>query len=173
MNDVVIKPIAQNKRHLLWVSVALAVIVVDQISKYFISHFLFYQQQLTVLPFFKLVLWHNQGAAFSFLQQSGVVALWLFAIVALVVSAVIVFYLIRLPANKLWLTIALALILGGALGNLIDRMVHGYVIDFLFFQYKGFSWPAFNLADSAVVVGAGMIIIELLFWHKADASVNE
>lgn len=149
-----------------WLWLSIVVIIIDQISKYFISNHLSFGEIIPITSFFSLTLLHNQGAAFNFLSQTGSIALWLFAIIALVASVFILFWLYKTPLQKKWQSFALALILGGAIGNLIDRFTHGYVIDFLLFHLQQWSWPAFNVADSAVTVGAIMLAIELLFFKK-------
>jgi signal peptidase II len=123
-----------------------------------------------VIPFFNLTLLHNTGAAFSFLSEAGGWQRWFFALVALIISAVILLWLKRLPRDKVWLAVALALVLGGALGNVWDRITLGYVIDFLDIYYQGWHWPAFNIADSAISVGAAMLIIDSLRGERRDNS---
>ena len=108
---------------------------------------------------------YNRGAAFNFLSQHGALASWLFAGIAIAVSIVLLFWLYRLPDNKKWLACGLSLILGGAVGNLVDRIVHGYVIDFLDFHLSHWHFAAFNIADSAICVGAAMLFIDV-FFHK-------
>ena len=137
-------------------------IVLDQLTKLWASHALDYAAPVAVLPYFNLTLMHNTGAAFSFLSEAGGWQRWFFAIVALLVSAVILVWLKRLPSGKVWLSVALTLVLGGALGNVWDRITLGYVVDFIDLYYHGRHWPAFNLADSAISVGAVMLIIDSL-----------
>lgn len=146
--------------------IALLVIILDQITKAVMLQYLQVNQAIPVLSFFNLVLAHNVGAAFSFLAHSGSLALWLFGGFAVVISAVIIGWLSRTPATQRWLAVALNLILGGALGNLIDRIHHGYVVDFIQVYYHQWYWPAFNVADSAITVGAIMLGIDALFFQK-------
>ncbi len=145
---------------LKWLWVSVLVIVLDQLTKLWASHALDYAAPVAVLPYFNLTLMHNTGAAFSFLSEAGGWQRWFFALVALFVSAVILVWLKRLPSGKVWLSVALALVLGGALGNVWDRITLGYVIDFIDLYYQARHWPAFNLADSAISVGAVMLIID-------------
>lgn len=160
-------------RHLwLWYGVAVAVLVLDQLTKAWASASLDYAQPVAVMPFFNLTLLHNTGAAFSFLSDAGGWQQWFFSAVAVTVSLIIVVWLWRLPAAERWQSASLALILGGAVGNLWDRLVHGYVVDFLDFYVGGYHWPAFNVADSAIVVGAG-IMIWLSFRHPGDDASQE
>ena len=140
-----------------WLLVSVVVIVLDQLSKAAISSHFVYGESMTVMAHFNLVLAHNTGAAFSFLSDAGGVQRWLFSAIALVASAWIVWLLRRHQAEKLF-SFSLAFILGGALGNLIDRVAYGYVVDFLDFYWGGYHFAAFNLADSAITCGAGLLI---------------
>lgn len=147
---------------LRWLWIAIIIIGLDQITKYYLGHYLVMGTPLQILPFFSLSLAHNTGAAFSFLQNAGGWQLWFFASIAAAISIGIIIYLSRIHYTRVWHSIALMFVMGGALGNLIDRIAHGYVIDFLFFYYQQWSWPAFNVADSFICVGAVMLILELL-----------
>lgn len=146
-----------------WCWISVVVIILDQITKFLAVVYLPFSQAVPVLPFFNLALAHNMGAAFSFLGQRGGWTAWLFGGFAVVISIFILVWLTRIQKTERWLAIALAFILGGALGNLIDRIHAGYVIDFIQLYYKQFYWPAFNIADSAIFVGAVMLGIEMLF----------
>lgn len=142
-----------------WLLVAVVVIVLDQLSKAVInSHFVF-GETLAVTSFFNLVLAHNTGAAFSFLSDAGGMQRWLFSAIAVVASVWIVWLLRKHQTEKLF-CFALAFILGGALGNLIDRIAYGYVVDFLDFHWGGYHFAAFNLADSAITCGAALLILD-------------
>ena len=149
-----------------WYLLSLAVIVLDHITKYLASTHLEYGELVTLLPVLDLTLLHNRGAAFSFLSDAGGWQRWFFAAIAVGASAWIAFWLQRLPAGKRWLAASLALILGGALGNLIDRVLLGHVVDFIFFHWKSSYFPAFNVADSAITLGAIMMVIEILFLDR-------
>lgn len=142
-----------------WLGISLAVIVLDQLSKLAISNHFVYGELLAITPFFNLVLAHNTGAAFSFLSDAGGMQRWLFSLIAVVASVWIVWLLRKHQAEKLF-ALALALILGGALGNLIDRIAYGYVVDFLDFHAAGYHFAAFNVADSAITLGAGLLILD-------------
>lgn len=135
------------------------VILLDQITKLWISQNFSYGQSLAVTDFFNLVLVHNSGAAFSFLSNAGGWQRWFFSAIAAIASIWITWLLHRHKQEPLF-CLALALILGGALGNLIDRVSYGYVVDFLDFYWNGYHFPAFNIADSAVTCGAGLLIWE-------------
>ena len=144
-----------------WLGLALAVIVADHLTKWWVSASLDFQEAIPVLPFFSLVLVHNTGAAFSFLANAGGWQRWFFIAVGIIATVILV-RLLKRHAHEPRLAIALALLLGGALGNVIDRVVLGHVVDFLYFHYKSFAWPAFNVADSAISIGAGLLIWDSL-----------
>lgn len=162
---------------LKWLWLTVLVIILDLGSKAFISsHFSLYESREMLPGWFNLTLAHNTGAAFSFLANESGWQRWFFAIVAILVSSVIFFWIKRLQSTERWLAIGLALVLGGALGNLWDRLTLGYVVDFLdfYYQYGGEhglpqSWhfPAFNVADMAISIGAAMLIIDA-FRHKHE-----
>lgn len=151
---------------LKWCWLSLFVLLLDQVSKYLMSDFLVLNHPLPVFSFFNLTLSHNTGAAFGFLRQQPMVAFWLFSGIALVVSGVILNWLYRLLADRRWSACALSLVLGGAIGNLIDRFAHGYVVDFLDFHYYNKHFAIFNVADVAVSVGAVMLFIEVFFKRR-------
>ena len=134
--------------------------VLDQASKQMIAAALTLGESLRMTSFFDLVLVFNRGAAFSFLSDAGGWQRWFFIVLALVISTWIVFMLARHAEERL-LSAALALVLGGALGNVIDRLWHGAVVDFLSFHLEGYYWPAFNLADSAISLG-----VALMLWQQ-------
>ncbi len=147
-----------------WLGIAAVVILLDQITKIAISRVLAYGDSLPVTSFFNLVLAHNRGAAFSFLAAEAGWQRYLFTAIA-IAAVVFIIYLLKRHAGQRLFCWALALILGGALGNLIDRVMYGYVIDFLDFYLPHSQlphWPAFNVADSAIVVGAGLFVIDEL-----------
>jgi signal peptidase II len=140
-----------------WLGLAALVIVLDQLSKAAITHHFVYGESMSVTSFFNLTLWHNTGAAFSFLSDAGGLQRWLFSAIAIVASVWII-WLLRKHQSQLLFSFALAFILGGALGNLIDRITYGYVVDFLDFYWGSYHFAAFNLADSAITCGAGLLI---------------
>ncbi len=150
-----------------WLLVAALVIGLDQLTKVLAEHYLVYGQSLPVLPHFDLTLAYNTGAAFSFLADAGGWQRWFFTVLALLVSAFIIVWLRRLGPQEKATALALALILGGALGNLIDRLRLGHVIDFIDLYYGSYHWPAFNLADSAITVGAALLVMTGVFWRRA------
>ena len=147
-----------------WLILALLVLVADQITKLLVLHNV--TQPIVITSFFSIVFAGNTGAAFSFLANASGWQMWLFGGIALIISIVLIIWLFRLPRHKIWLPTALMLILGGALGNVLDRVMHGFVVDFLLFHIDQWSWPAFNLADTAIVIGAIMLVLEVLFNKK-------
>jgi len=150
----------------LWLTAV--IIVLDLATKAVVSeHFSLYETQAIIPGWFNLTLAHNAGAAFSFLADESGWQRWFFAIIALVISIVLLFWIKGLQSHERWMAIALALVLGGALGNLWDRLTLGYVVDFLDFYYKTSHWPAFNIADMAISIGAVMLIIDALL-HKQE-----
>ncbi|QEA38834.1 lipoprotein signal peptidase [Pistricoccus aurantiacus] len=150
-------------RHpLRWLWLSALVILLDLGTKALAVSWLDYARPVEVLPVFDLTLLHNTGAAFSFLADHGGWQRWLFAAIAVGASIGLTVWLSRLKAGETMLAVSLAAIIGGALGNLFDRLVHGYVIDFLSFHWQSYYFPAFNLADTAITLGAIGLIIESL-----------
>jgi signal peptidase II len=144
-----------------WLGIALAVIVLDQLTKAMIVMSLQLGDARTVTPFFDIVRAHNRGAAFSFLNEASGWQRWFFIGLGLGAAAFIVWLLKRHGGQRMfgW---ALALILGGALGNVIDRVFHGHVVDFLQVHWKSHYFPSFNVADSAITIGAALLILDEL-----------
>lgn len=151
---------------LRWLWLSVAVVLVDQASKLYAEHALTLYAPKAVLPFFNFSLAYNPGAAFSFLADAGGWQRWFFVALALGIGALIIHWLWRLPREEKLVAASLSLILGGAVGNLIDRLWHGHVIDFLDFYYGRYHWPAFNIADSAITIGAILLIAEALFLSR-------
>jgi signal peptidase II len=144
---------------LKWLWLALAVAALDQVTKRLAIEGLSLHDPVPIIPFLNLTLTYNLGAAFSFLNQAGGWQRWLFIGLAIVVSLAIVVWLRRLPAQARWTAMGLSLILGGAVGNLIDRLRLGYVVDFIDLYYGHWHWPAFNIADAAITLGALIVIL--------------
>lgn len=126
-------------------------------------------ETLSVLPFFNLTLAYNEGAAFSFLSDQGGWQRWFFALMASVVTIVLVVWLSRLRGEKV-LALSLSLVIGGAVGNLLDRLLFGHVIDFLDFFYGQYHWPAFNVADIAISIGVALLFIDALLGRDVRAN---
>ena len=167
MNSVTsLNPASNHQGALSWLWLSAVVIALDLGTKFWASSALTYNLPVEVLPVFDLRLLHNTGAAFSFLAAAGGWQRWLFALVALVVSVFILRWLRETPKSAFVLASAYSLILGGALGNLFDRIVHGYVVDFISVHYAGWYFPAFNIADMAITCGAALLIFDMLFLAK-------
>ena len=152
-----------------------AIVVIDQLSKRAMSHWLGLCEVgacevVDVFPGFQLVVVHNTGAAFSFLADAGGWQRWFLTTVSLVVSIVFAVWMMRLKSNEKLLALSLSLILGGALGNLIDRAFQGYVVDFLLLYYDDWYFAAFNVADSSVSVGAALMILDVVLSSRRDSS---
>ena len=144
----------------LWVAVV--VFVLDQLTKLATTEFLLRHGEIPLTPFLNLVLVHNTGAAFGFLSSAGGWQNIFFIIVAVAASVFILWMISRLDNKDRLLVVALMLVLGGALGNLTDRLIHGYVIDFIDVYYAIWHWPAFNVADSAITIGAVILLLDAL-----------
>lgn len=142
-----------------WVGLAVLVIILDQVTKVMAEATMAFGQRINLLPVFDLTLLYNTGAAFSFLADQPGWQRWFFTVVALLAIAFIT-YLMRKHRGETRFLFALSLILGGAIGNLIDRVLYGHVIDFLLFYWEKWHYPAFNLADSAITIGAAVLIID-------------
>lgn len=146
-----------------WYALSCVVIALDQLTKLVATARLEYARPVEVLPVLDMTLLHNTGAAWSMLADAGGWQRWLFAIIALGVSGWLAVWIASLGRNQRWLACALALVLGGAIGNLIDRVWLGYVVDFIHFHWEQRYFPAFNIADTAITVGAMMLAIDMLF----------
>jgi signal peptidase II len=145
----------------MWLSIALIIIVLDQFTKTLILHYFLHGDSHYVTSFFNIVRVHNSGAAFSFLAGASGWQRWFFIGLGIVVSGFIV-WMLRTQGHQKLFAWSLSLILGGAVGNVVDRMLHGYVVDFLDFHWAGWHFPAFNVADSAISVGAALLILDEL-----------
>jgi signal peptidase II len=150
----------RNLGMLKWLWVSSLAIILDQASKQIVHNSMQLYESIPLMPYFNLTYVHNTGAAFSFLSEAGGWQRWFFAALALIISAVLSVWLMRLQKHETLLAVALSLVLGGAIGNLIDRLAFGYVIDFLDVYYNDWHWPAFNIADSAITVGVALMLAE-------------
>lgn len=156
-----------SKTALKWCWLAYAVIALDQVTKHLIIDTFSLYEFVRILPFFNLTLIYNTGAAFSFLSEHPAVAVWILSGFAIFICIMLVFWLKNTPVQNKWMGCALALVLGGGLGNLIDRIIYGHVVDFLDFHYGDAHFPAFNVADTAITIGAVMVFFEILFKAKS------
>lgn len=152
-----------------WLWLSGVVLILDQCSKLIADSLLHFNRPVQLVPFLDLHKVYNPGAAFSFLSDASGWQRWFFVGLTLFVSLVLVVWLRRLQAGQERLALALALILGGAAGNLIDRVVYGYVIDFIDLYYGDWHWPVFNVADSAITLGAGLLVLDTFLGHKKEA----
>jgi signal peptidase II len=154
-------PVGVQRTHpAAWLWLSLVVIVLDQATKFLVTRFLELYERVEVLPVLDFTLLHNTGAAFSLLAGASGWQRWFFIGLALVVSVMLVVWIWRTPRGEKLLPLSLALILGGAIGNVIDRVLHGYVVDFIHAHWGTAYFPAFNIADSAITVGALLLIVD-------------
>jgi signal peptidase II len=145
---------------LKWLWLSLITLVLDQWSKIAVDGSMRLYESIALIPGFNLTYVRNTGAAFSFLSEAGGWQRWFFAVLAFTISVVLTVWLYRLKKHETLLAVALALVLGGAVGNLIDRLAYGYVIDFLDVYYQTWHWPAFNIADMAISLGVFLMLLE-------------
>ena len=158
---------------LIWLWLSALVIIGDQFTKNLATAKLDYYQSLQVFPGLNMTLVHNTGAAFSFLSQACGWQRWFFTALATVVSIVLIVWIKKLESHERYTAVSLALILGGALGNLIDRVLYGHVIDFIQVYFGSYAYPAFNIADSAIFIGAAMLIIQALFAKNEEKTTMQ
>lgn len=164
--------VANNKRDnreknaLVWLWLSLLVVILDQVTKLWANTMLNFNDPVALLPFLNFRLLYNPGAAWSILADAGGWQRWFLSGLTVVISSFLLFWLFSLKRQQYWIASALALIIGGAFGNLIDRIIYGYVIDFIDIYYQNWHWPAFNIADSAISIGAVMLVIDALLSSK-------
>jgi signal peptidase II len=157
------RPVIRGKTALIWSWLSVIVVALDQLVKWYVVGSFQLYEILPVGPFLDLTRLHNEGAAFGLLADAGGWQRWFFLVLAGVIGIAILFWMRSLPARgQNWLSIGLALILGGAIGNAYDRFVDGYVVDYLHFHWGDAFFPAFNVADIAITTGAIMLIIDAL-----------
>ena len=162
-----------NKRNWLWLLVSAVLIALDLWTKNLASAGLTYGVPVEILPVFNLVLHHNPGAAFSFLADLGGAQVWLFSGIAIVVSAIMTVWLGRLNPEHRLLSASLAFIIGGAIGNLWGRLELGYVVDFISLHYQSSYFPTFNIADIAINIGAGLMILDMVLNPEKEESNSD
>ena len=157
-------------RNAWWLVLTAIVVIADQLTKVAVIEHMTLYQRIPVLPILDIVRLHNTGAAFSFLADASGWQLWFFSGVAVVVSIVILWWLLTLPnRGRATLAMGLALVMGGAIGNVIDRTLYGYVVDFILFHYEAWSYPAFNVADSAITCGVVLILFDGIVLERKRA----
>ncbi len=160
---------SSSSPQLRWLWVSLLVVILDQVTKQFAEAQLPLHQTVNVLPYFDWYLTYNTGAAFSLLADAGGWQRWFFTVIAIIISIVIVQWIRKLPAEETLTALSLGLILGGAIGNLIDRVLLGHVIDYIQVWLGSYPFPAFNIADAAISVGAALLILSSFYGNgKAD-----
>ena len=142
-----------------WLSISAVVVALDLYTKHLIQRAFEYGEHLKITPFFDLVRYHNEGAAFSFLADAGGWQKWFFSGVS-IIAVLVISYLLKKHQHQKLFSLGLALVLGGAIGNLYDRLTLGYVVDFLSFHVNDWFWPAFNVADSAICVGVALLLLD-------------
>lgn len=155
-----IKAMTRNKMAFAWLLVSVLIVALDLWTKSLATESLTLYRPVEMTSWLNMMLAHNYGAAFSFLSDAGGWQRWLFTGLASVVTLVLIAWLFRLPPGDKLTSAALCLIIGGAVGNLIDRIINGYVVDFIDVYYQDWHWPAFNLADSAITGGVILLLIE-------------
>ena len=154
-----------------WTTILVIVLtLLDQITKRFAESVLEFAQPIPAMPMFNWMLVYNEGAAFSFLSEAGGWQRWFFTVIAAIASIVFIVWLAKTPRSQILLSIAFALMLSGAIGNLIDRALFGYVIDFLDFHWAGYRFPAFNVADSMIFIGAALMILDSFTSKNEDSA---
>ncbi|MEQ3515274.1 signal peptidase II [Pseudoalteromonas sp. BZB3] len=160
----------KQKSGLIWLVLSLLLFAVDYITKAVVVANMKLYESIEILPIFNFTYMHNYGAAFSFLSDAGGWQRWFFSSIAVVISVLLTCWLKKLPAKNWVLCGAYSMVIGGAIGNLVDRLVHGYVVDFLHFYYQDWHYPAFNVADIAIVCGAGLLLLDAFTGEGADGS---
>jgi signal peptidase II len=164
---------AQARASWRWLGVAGLVVVLDQLTKLIVIREFDLYDRLPVLPFFDLVRLHNTGAAFSLLAGASGWQNWFFTGVAVVVCGVLLWWFRQVPPGRVLVPLALMLVVGGAIGNLIDRLAYGYVVDFVLLYWREWSYPAFNVADSAITVGVVLLLYDgLVLERRREVSAS-
>jgi signal peptidase II len=158
-----------------WLWLSFFVVLIDQATKALVIGTVKTQDAIALLPILDIVYLENTGAAFSILAQASGWQRWFFILLALGVSLVLMIWLRRIRADQTLLAVGLALVLGGALGNVIDRVLHGYVVDFIYFHWRTWYFPAFNAADTAISIGAGCLLLDAFreSGHEKRAAASE
>lgn len=154
---------AKAKKALVWLWLSILIVVLDQKTKYLVSHYLSLGQPVKVFPFLNFTLNYNTGALFSFLDAESGWQVIFFAAISLIVSIILIVWLSRLSHSETMMSLGFSLIIGGAIGNFIDRVLRDYVTDFIDFYIKEWHFATFNIADSAICIGVFLVIIHVIF----------
>ena len=154
-----------HKKH-FWILITFSIFILDRITKTLVLNYLIMEEPVSILPILNLFFTFNTGAAFSFLNKAGGWQEWLFIGIALAVSILLIIWLFKIDTKQYLLKISLALILGGTLGNLYDRIIYHKVIDFIDFYFRRWHYPVFNIADCVICIGAIMLLIDLIYKEK-------
>lgn len=152
----------------LWMLIAILVVALDQLSKWWIRALFELYEATPLFPGLQIIYVRNLGAAFSFLSTAGGWQRWFFITLSLIASIAIVIWISRLPKQRNLEALGLSFVLGGAIGNLVDRVLLGYVVDFIDVYYQSWHWPVFNVADSAITVGVVIMIVDILFYQRHE-----
>lgn len=158
--------------HFLRYAIAVVIVILDQITKIWADRSLEMYEQVPITGYFNITKAYNYGAAFSFLDNEGGWQRWFFTAISLIVSIVLAVWLFRMTKAERWLSLSISLILGGAVGNLIDRMWYGYVVDFIQFHWNTSYFPSFNIADAAISCGTALLLVLTLFEKKESSEVQ-
>ncbi|MBT3347969.1 MAG: lipoprotein signal peptidase [Thiotrichales bacterium] len=164
--------LASGRGGIVWLRLSALILLLDQATKIYAEYSLELYQSIEILPFLNITLLQNRGAAFSFLADAGGWQRWFFVSLTVVITVFLLRWLRSLNDDEQSLAVALSLIIGGAVGNLIDRIQYGYVVDFIDLYAMGWHWPAFNVADSAITVGAVVVAWDALFGSNPDKGVG-
>jgi len=158
---------------LRWLWLTLICLIADQVTKHWVAGSFNLYESVQLLPIFSLTYVHNPGAAFSFLADQGGWQRWFFTAIAAIACVVFIVWLAKTPKQQTLISVAFALMLSGAFGNLIDRVLFGYVIDFIDFHWQGSHFPAFNIADSMIFIGAALMILDSFTGEDAGKNIEE
>ncbi len=163
----------KGRNGLIWLVLSVVLLALDQISKSVVVAQMKLGQSIDILPVFNFTYVHNYGAAFSFLSDAGGWQSYFFSTIAISISGLLIYWLKKLPATNKLLCLAYALVLAGAIGNLVDRLIYGYVIDFLHVYYQQWDFPVFNIADVAISMGAALLLLDAFYEQKEAKAGND
>ncbi len=158
---------------LYWIGLSVIIIAIDQGTKWWAETNLILHQPIEITRFFNITLMYNKGAAFSIFSEQSGWQRWFLSGLALAISVLLIYWLYKLPNKEKLTALAFACILGGALGNLIDRLYYGHVIDFIQLHYEKWYWPTFNIADSAITLGVGVMLLNAWLEFKTNSFPNQ